>query len=94
MKATGVEWNNGRRGKNKAWTQEIRWPASNPKNIVRVTSRRSDRDCHRKACKVLDLFNLDFLTGWVPVDSSDHADDGHAEAMRLHNSGAMLGAEE
>jgi len=79
--ATGVTWNNGRRGKNKTWTHEIRWPASNPKNIVMVTSKWSDSDSHKKAKAILEAFNLEFIAGWFPVASADHADAGHAEAM-------------
>jgi len=81
MNATGVEWNNGRRGKNKTWTHEIRWPAGSPNNVVRVTSTFSSRDSHRKANAILDCFGLNFIVGWFPVDSADHADDGHGDAM-------------
>ena len=81
MNATGVHWNNGRKGKHRTYTYEIRWPASNPKNTVRVTSQRSDTDAWNKAKKVLVAFNLRFLSGWYPVKSADHADAGHAEAL-------------
>ena len=81
IRATGVHWNNGRRGKNKIWTHEIRWPASNPKNVVRVSSRHSDSASHKKAKVILKAFNLKFIVGWFPVASADHADAGHAEAI-------------
>jgi len=81
MNATGVFWDNGRRGKNKTWTSEIRFPASNPKCTIRIASHRSDMDSHKKSCRVLDAFGLNFLTGWIPVESADHADAGHARAL-------------
>jgi len=80
-KASGVSWDNGRRGANKMWTHEIRWPASNTKNIIRVTSKHSDSASHKKACAILDRFNLRFISGWVPVKTADHADEGHIEAL-------------
>ena len=86
MNATGVFWDNGRRGKAKTWTHEIRWPASNPKTTVRVTSARCEMHSHRQAVLILHAFGLNFLTGWVPVDSADHADDGHERALHAHRS--------
>ena len=82
-KASGVSWDNGRRGKNKMWTHEIRWPAGNAKNVICVASKHSDSDSHKKACLILDTFNLEFISGWVPVKSSDHADEGHVEALAI-----------
>jgi len=94
MNATGVEWDNGRQGKNRTWTHEIRWPAGNPKNIVRVTSKRSSGDSHKKAKAVIRCMNLTFLSGWVPVMSADHADDGHVEALAIHKEYIALSRKE
>jgi hypothetical protein len=86
MNATGVEWETGK-GRDKVWYAEIRWPMSTRRNTVRIKSNRSGRDCWIKAKRVLDVFNLKFVTGWIRVASADYAAIGHDVSSNIYLNG-------